>query len=103
MEIKLHLNQFELVLVSTTKDPYSNAIVYSSTMIINYKNSIRPLECLITDFTFLTCQIGNIDETSVSIIEPTDCFLNIQTSNEILDEQICELNISYIKHSFIIF
>jgi hypothetical protein len=97
VEIKLNLNRFDLILVSTTKDPYSSAIVYSSTMTMNYKQTARPLECIFNDFTFLTCQIGNIDETAISIIEPTDCSLNIQPSNELLDEQICELTIPLLN------
>ncbi|CAF0952993.1 unnamed protein product [Adineta steineri] len=90
---KLNLNQFELVLVSSITDPYSSALIYSSTMSLNYKQNVQSIECIMNDFTFLTCQIGNIDETIVSIIEPTDCSLNIHLSNE----QICEFNIPILN------
>ncbi|CAF3408176.1 unnamed protein product [Rotaria sp. Silwood2] len=91
--IKLDLNRLELALVPAIKDPYSNALIYSSTMVINFKESLQSIEWFVTDFKFFTCQIGNIDETIVSIIEPTECSLHIQKSREILNEQICILNI----------
>ncbi|UJR20376.1 hypothetical protein I4U23_023508 [Adineta vaga] len=96
-EVQLNLNQFELILVSTLRDPYATALIYSSTMIFNYASIHRSTECFITDLTMLTCQIGNINETSISIIEPTDCSLFIHSSNEIFDEYICELNIPILN------
>ncbi|CAF4309622.1 unnamed protein product, partial [Rotaria sp. Silwood2] len=96
-EIKLNLNRFELVFVSNIKDPYTSALVYSSTMFVNYKKGIQPVECSIIDLTFFTCQIGCIDETTISIIEPIDCSFVLHTSNEILNEQTCELNIPILN------
>ncbi|CAF3844146.1 unnamed protein product [Rotaria sordida] len=96
-DIKLDLNQFELVFVPSIKDPYANALVYSSTMILHYKKGIRPLKCSITDLTFFTCQIGCIDETTMSIIEPIDCSFNVYISNEMLNEQTCKLNIPILN------
>ncbi|CAF4898572.1 unnamed protein product, partial [Rotaria sp. Silwood1] len=96
-KIQLNLNRFELVFVPSIKDPYTNALVYSSSMILNYKKGIQPLKCSITDFTLFTCQIGCIDETTISIIEPTDCSFIVNTSNDMLNEQICELNIPILN------
>ena len=97
-EIKLNLNRFEFAIVPTSKDPYANAFVYSSTIIFNYKKDrTQSLACFINDLTFFTCQIGCIDETAISIMDPVDCTLNIQTLNEILNEQICTINIPILR------
>ena len=87
-DIKLNFTRLELILAPSTENPYASALVYSSIMLINYGKAHQLLECHLTDFSFSTCQIGNIDETIVPSIEPTDCLLTIQ-----LSEQICQLNI----------
>lgn len=93
MDFQFHLNQFEFILSSSTINPYANALIYSSSMLLQYQHSSHLLELLLTDMKLLTCQIGNIDETAVVIIEPTDCSLNIQQSNDIR----CELTFSILN------
>ena len=100
LELAFNLNRFELILVPSTKDPYASALVYSSTMAVKYRETRQPLECHLTDLSFSTCQIGNIDETTVPIIEPTDCFLTIQPSPELSNQQVCHLNIPKLNMRF---
>ncbi|CAF1027739.1 unnamed protein product [Adineta ricciae] len=96
-EIQMNLNHFEIVLASTLHDPYTPALIYSSTMMINYLRTRSSVECLIKDLTMITCQVGNINETSLSIIEPTDCSLLIHASNDLPVQYTCELNFSLLN------
>lgn len=96
-DIKFNLNQFEIVLVPTIQDPYTNAFGYSSTIDFRYTKRNPFIECFINDFRLFTCQIGSIDETAVFIVEPTDFSFSVQRSIEKADEQCLEFHIPVIN------
>ncbi|CAF2761002.1 unnamed protein product [Rotaria sp. Silwood2] len=93
-EIRLNFNQSELVLVQTTNNQESNALVLSGIMILAYRESIceRPLDCNLFNVTLFSCQMNNIQSTAVSIIEPINITFNIHLSKP-KDQHIFEVNL----------
>ena len=93
-ELRLNFNQSELVLVQTTNNQQSNALVLSGIMILTYRESIthRPLECNLFNVTLFSCQMNNIQSTAVSIIEPINIQFNIHLSKD-NEQRIFEVNI----------
>jgi vacuolar protein sorting-associated protein 13D len=93
-EIRLNFNQSELVLVQTTNNSQSNALVLSGIMILTYRESIqdRPLDCNLFNVTLFSCQMNNIQSTAVSIIEPINITFNIHLSRD-KEQRIFEVNL----------
>ncbi|UJR35531.1 hypothetical protein I4U23_028285 [Adineta vaga] len=93
-ELRLNFNKSELVLVQTTENLQSNALVLSGIMILTYRESIqdRPMECNLFNLTLFSCQMNNIQSTAVSIIEPITITFNIHLSKDKL-QQIFEVNL----------
>jgi vacuolar protein sorting-associated protein 13D len=93
-ELRLNFNQSELVLVQTTDNPQSNALVLSGIMILTYRESAHkhPLDCSLFNMTLFSCQMNNIQSTAVSIIEPINITFNIHLSKT-EDQRIFELNL----------
>jgi len=93
-EIRLNFNQSELVLVQTTNNQQSNALVLSGIMILTYRESLpnRPLDCNLFNVTLFSCQMNNIQSTAVSIIEPINITFNIHLSKN-KEQKIFEINL----------
>ncbi|CAF0789547.1 unnamed protein product [Rotaria sordida] len=93
-ELRLNVNQSELVLVQTTNNQQSNALVLSGIMMLAYRESIHehPLDCNLFNVTLFSCQMNNIQSTAVSIIEPINITFNIHLS-KINNEHIFEINL----------
>jgi vacuolar protein sorting-associated protein 13D len=93
-ELRLNFNQSELVLVQTTNNFQSNALVLSGIMILTYRESIRnhPLDCNLFHVTLFSCQMNNIQSTAVSIIEPINITFNIHLSKD-KEQRIFEVNL----------
>lgn len=93
-ELRLNFNQSELVLVQTTDNLQSNALVLSGIMILTYRESIRerPLDCNLFNVTLFSCQMNNIQSTAVSIIEPINIQFNIHLSKD-QEQRIFEINL----------
>ncbi|CAF1602704.1 unnamed protein product [Rotaria magnacalcarata] len=93
-EIRLNFNQSELVLVQTTNNQQSNALVLSGIMSLTYREAMRqrPLDCSLFNVTLFSCQMNNIQSTAVSIIEPINITFNIHLTNE-KDQHVFEVNL----------
>ncbi len=93
-EIRLNFNQSELVLVQSTNNFQSNALVLSGIMILTYREAIqdRPLDCNLFNMTLFSCQMNNIQSTAVSIIEPINITFNIHLSRD-KEQRIFEVNL----------
>lgn len=93
-EFRLNFNKSELVLVQTTTNPQSNALVLSGVMLLTYRESIRerPLDCHLSQVTLFSCQMNDIQSTAVSIIEPININFNIHLSRD-GEQGIFEMNL----------
>ncbi|CAF3378706.1 unnamed protein product [Rotaria sp. Silwood1] len=93
-ELRLNFNQSELVLVQTTNNQQSNALVLSGIMILTYREAMckHPLDCNLFNVTLFSCQMNNIQSTAVSIIEPINITFNIHLSKN-KDQHIFEVNL----------
>jgi vacuolar protein sorting-associated protein 13D len=102
-EIRLNINQSELVLVQTTNNEQSNALVLSGVLTLTYRESQpnRPLDCNLFNVTLFSCQMNDIRSTAVSIIEPINITFNIHLSKD-KQQRIFELNLQklFIRLSY---
>ncbi|CAF3567800.1 unnamed protein product [Adineta steineri] len=93
-ELRLNFNQSELLLVQTTNNSQSNALVLSGMMNLTYRESQqrRPLDCNLFSMTLFSCQMNNIQSTAVSIIEPININFNIHLS-QTNEQRVFEVNL----------
>ncbi|CAF4342115.1 unnamed protein product, partial [Adineta steineri] len=93
-ELRLNFNQSELLLVQTTNNSQSNALVLSGMMNLTYRESQqrRPLDCNLFSMTLFSCQMNNIQSTAVSIIEPININFNIHLS-QTSEQRVFEVNL----------
>ncbi|CAF0865083.1 unnamed protein product [Adineta ricciae] len=93
-ELRLNFNKSELVLVQTTNNLESNALVLSGIMNLTYREAMRehPMECSLFSVTLFSCQMNNIQSTAVSIIEPINITFNIHLSKD-KQQEIFEVNL----------
>ena len=94
LEVRLNVNQSELVLVQTTNNSQSNALVLSGIMNLTYRETLRdrPLDCNLFNVTLFSCQMNDIQSTAVSIIEPINITFNLHLTDD-HEQLIFEVNL----------
>ena len=93
-ELRLNINQSELIFIQTINNQQSNALVLSGSMTLIYSesNDKHPLNCSLLDVTLFSCQMNDIQSTMVSIIEPINTIFNLYLS-ENKDQYVFEWNL----------
>ena len=90
IEIKINLNNTDLVLVENTSDPNSQAVILRLTAYVEYnqRKINRLFESCLQSVELFSCQMSAIEQTALSIIDPVtfSIFLTAKNSPSLDDE-----------------
>ncbi|KAI8500255.1 Vacuolar protein sorting-associated protein 13D [Branchiostoma belcheri] len=81
-EIKLNVTQTEFVVVESTASWDTNAIILKSTAVLTYRPQMiaRPVSCSLQSLEVFSCQLGNEQDTALSIIDPLTVNIELKPS-----------------------
>ncbi|CAH1239855.1 VPS13D [Branchiostoma lanceolatum] len=81
-EIKLNVTQTEFVVVESTASWDTNAIIIKSTAVLTYRPQMiaRPVSCSLQSLEVFSCQLGNEQDTALSIIDPLTVNIELKPS-----------------------
>ncbi|RNA32522.1 vacuolar sorting-associated 13D isoform X1, partial [Brachionus plicatilis] len=98
-EVKVNLINTDFVLAEQMSEPQSQAIILRLTAYFEYSELKRdPMDTRLQSFELFTCQMNDIEQTALSIIEPSTLSIALKKRNEF--KHMIEMNAQKLRLRF---